>query len=198
MSRLLDAFGCWREILVSVCTTGRAIRRTPETLSFGSAFGVLTTSTKLDLNGRSPERQLIRPNPPIARQINFGRSGGLGGYSSQDPSVLRFQHPSPPPPQCSLLPYALPSALIASAASVSATPSLTLKTSISDVNVNGLENLKVTTTVTNTGDGTLKLLNDPRGVLNTFPENTFNITNPAGSRPSFHGAKVNQRSCFLS
>ena len=85
---------------------------------------------------------------------------------------------------------------IASAATVSATPSLILKTSTPDINVGGLENLKVTTTVTNTGEGTLKLLNDPRGVLNTFPENTFNIANLAGSRPSFHGAKVNHPSSY--
>jgi len=85
-------------------------------------------------------------------------------------------------------------ALIASATSVSAARSLTLKTSTPDVNVSGLENLKVTATITNTGDVTLKLLNDPRGVLNTFPENSFNIANPVGSRPSFHGAKVNHPS----
>jgi len=53
-----------------------------------------------------------------------------------------------------------------------------------------LENLKVTTTVTNTGDETLKLLNDPRGALSPFPENTFSITDPNGSSPSFNGAKV--------
>jgi len=92
--------------------------------------------------------------------------------------------------------YSICGSLVALIASVSAAPSLTLKTSTPDVNVSGLENLKVTTTITNTGDGTLKLLNDPRGVLNTFPENTFIVTNPAGSRPSFHGAKVNHPSSY--
>ena len=48
-----------------------------------------------------------------------------------------------------------------------------------------------TLTITNTGDETLKLLNDPRGVLDSFPENTFSITDPIGSSPSFVGAKVN-------
>ena len=82
-------------------------------------------------------------------------------------------------------------ALVVSAIAVSAAPGLTLKTTTPTVNVDGLQNLKVTTTVTNTGDGTLKLLNDPRGVLNSFPENSFTVTNPSGSSPSFTGAKVN-------
>ena len=87
--------------------------------------------------------------------------------------------------------------LTASAVSVSAVPSLSLKTSTPSVDVNGLENLKVMTTVTNTGDETLRLLNDPRGVLNTFPENTFTITDPAGSGPLFNGAKVGHSPGFL-
>ena len=80
--------------------------------------------------------------------------------------------------------------LIASAIAVSADPSLTVKASTSNVNVDGLENLEVTTTVFNAGDETLRLLNDPRGVLDPFPENTFSITNAVGSRPLFNGAKV--------
>jgi len=89
-------------------------------------------------------------------------------------------------------------ALVASAVAVSAAPGLAVKTSTSNLNVYGLENLKVTTTVTNTGDETLKLLNDPRGVLNSFPENTFSITDSAsGSHPLFKGAKVNRPSGFL-
>jgi len=82
--------------------------------------------------------------------------------------------------------------LVASTVAVSAAPGLTVKTSTPNIKVDGLENLKVTTTVVNTGDETLKLLNDPRGVLNTFPENTFSITDAAGSRPLFNGAKVNR------
>ena len=89
-------------------------------------------------------------------------------------------------------------ALVASAVAVFAAPGLTVKTSTSNVNVDGLENLKVTTTVINTGDETLKLLNDPRGVLNSFPENTFSITDGAGSRPLFKGAKVNCTSDYLA
>jgi len=89
-------------------------------------------------------------------------------------------------------------ALVVSAVAVSAAPGLTLKTSTSNVNVDGLENLKVTTTVTNTGDETLKLLNDPRGVLSAFPENTFTVTDADGSRPSFNGAKVNRPPGYLT
>jgi len=50
-------------------------------------------------------------------------------------------------------------------------PRLTVETSIPNVNVNvnRLEELKITTTITNTGDETLKLLNDPCGVLDPFP-----------------------------
>ena len=82
-------------------------------------------------------------------------------------------------------------ALVASAVVVAAAPGLTVKTSTSNAKVNGLENLKVTTTVTNSGDQTLKLLNDPRGVLNTFPEDSFSITCASGNSPAFNGAKVN-------
>ena len=80
--------------------------------------------------------------------------------------------------------------LVAYALAVSATPGLTVKASVPNVQVDGLEYLKVTATVTNTGDETLKLLNDPRGVLNPFPEDTFSITDGTGSRPSFNGARV--------
>ena len=86
--------------------------------------------------------------------------------------------------------------LLVSAVTVSAAPGLTVKTSTPNPNVDGLGNLKVTTTVTNTGDKTLKLLNDPRGVLNTFPENTFIVTDTTGSRPSFNGAKVDDASGY--
>jgi len=81
-------------------------------------------------------------------------------------------------------------ALVASAAAVSAAPGLTVKASIPNAEVDGLGNLKVTTTITNTGDETLKLLNDPRGVLSTFPEDSFTITDTTGSSPLFDGAKV--------
>ena len=79
--------------------------------------------------------------------------------------------------------------LVSSSPSVA--PRLTVKTSTSDLNIDGLENLNVTTTVVNTGGVFLKVLNDPRGVLNPFPENSFTFVNPSGSQPSFVGARVN-------
>ena len=76
----------------------------------------------------------------------------------------------------------------------SATRGLVVKISVPNVDVNGLENLKVTTTVTNTGDETLKLLNDPNGVLYSFPADKFTITSPAGTHLPFIGAMVNHPS----
>jgi len=39
-------------------------------------------------------------------------------------------------------------------------------------------------------DETLKLFNGPRGTLDSFPENTFSIADPIGSRQSFIDARV--------
>ena len=92
-------------------------------------------------------------------------------------------------------------ALVAHVAAVSSAPSvaprLTVKTSTPDLNIDGLENLNVTATVVNTGGVSLKLLNDPRGVLDPFPEDSFTFTNPSDSSPSFVGAKVNQKSRYM-
>ena len=84
--------------------------------------------------------------------------------------------------------------LVASAVAAGAAPSLTVKASAPNVEVYGLRNMKVTVTIINTGDEVLKLLNDPRGVLSSFPEDSFIITNANGTHPSFDGAKVNYRS----
>jgi len=83
-------------------------------------------------------------------------------------------------------------ALVASALAVSAAPSLSLKLSTPSA-VNGVENLKVLITLTNDGDQTLKILNDPRGSLNSFPANTFSVTHSTGASPAFVGAKVKYR-----
>ncbi|KAI1786570.1 metalloprotease, partial [Ganoderma leucocontextum] len=80
-------------------------------------------------------------------------------------------------------------ALAATASAVAAAPSLSLKVTGSDA-VDGVENFKVVTTLTNTGDETIKLLNDPRGALRTLPANTFAITTDDGASPSFSGVKV--------
>ena len=88
-------------------------------------------------------------------------------------------------------------ALVAYATTVSATPSLTVMTWAPNVNVVGLKNLKVTATITNTGRKTLKLLNEPRGVLSSFPDDSFVITNATGSSPSFEGARVGHVSRYM-
>ncbi|KAL1951282.1 hypothetical protein VTO73DRAFT_431 [Trametes versicolor] len=80
-------------------------------------------------------------------------------------------------------------ALAASAVAVSAERGLSLKVSGPEA-VDGVDNLKVTTTLVNTGDETLKLLNDPRGALHTLPANTFDIVADSGASPSFTGVKV--------
>jgi len=87
---------------------------------------------------------------------------------------------------------------VSAAPTISTVPSLTIKSSTPNIDVDGLENLRITTTIVNTGSETLKLLNDPRGVLSSFPENTFNITDAAGSHPSFNGARVNDTSGYLT
>ena len=81
-------------------------------------------------------------------------------------------------------------ALVASAVAVSAAPGLSLTLSGAD-KVDGVNNLKITATVKNTGDETLKLLNDPRGVLNQLPTEAFRITHDdTGASPAFTGARV--------
>ena len=56
--------------------------------------------------------------------------------------------------------------------------------------VSSVESLKLTTTLTNTGDETLKILNDPRGPLNKLPTDTFAISAGSGATPSFTGMKL--------
>lgn len=71
----------------------------------------------------------------------------------------------------------------------SATASLSLAVS-GVTNVQGVDNLSVMTTLTNTGDETLKLYKDPRSVLSSFPENTFSIVSDTGASPDFVGARA--------
>ena len=65
--------------------------------------------------------------------------------------------------------------LVAPAVVVSVDPGLTL-----NIDLNGLESRKVTTTNTNTSDESLKLLNNPRVVLDSFPKVYYTTTNPDG------------------
>ncbi|KAF9051379.1 hypothetical protein BJ165DRAFT_1400905 [Panaeolus papilionaceus] len=80
-------------------------------------------------------------------------------------------------------------ALTSLAIAVSASPSLSLK--VSGVqSVQNVENFTVKTVLTNTGDETVKVLNDPRGPLSKMPTDTFTITNAKGDKPAFNGIKV--------
>jgi len=56
--------------------------------------------------------------------------------------------------------------------------------------VDSVEHLKIVATVTNTGDETLKVLNDPRGPLNKIPTDTFVMTDAKGAQPSFTGINL--------
>jgi peptidyl-Lys metalloendopeptidase len=56
--------------------------------------------------------------------------------------------------------------------------------------VTSVGDLQVIATLANTGTDELKLLNDPRTVLDAFETGTFTITNAAGKSPSFIGAFV--------
>ena len=95
-------------------------------------------------------------------------------------------------------------AIIASAVAVSAAPgilvdiNLTVLLSLLGLKDGGSESMKVVTTVANTGNKPLRLLRDPRGVLNSFPEDSFTIADSTGSRPSFNGARVRLVSGYLT
>ncbi|KAF9529057.1 peptidyl-Lys metalloendopeptidase [Crepidotus variabilis] len=56
--------------------------------------------------------------------------------------------------------------------------------------VNSVGSLKVVVTLTNTGDETLKILNDPNGPLSRLPTDTFIIADKTGSTPNFSGVKA--------
>jgi len=80
-------------------------------------------------------------------------------------------------------------ALIFSPPAAFASPGLSVHIS-GPQTVQGIENLILVTTMTNTGDETLKLLNDPRSLLSNMSTDTFIVRDAAGRRPSFHGIRV--------
>ncbi|KAF8636946.1 hypothetical protein AX17_003197 [Amanita inopinata Kibby_2008] len=80
-------------------------------------------------------------------------------------------------------------AIIGSAIVVSAAPGLSVKVT-GPSSVDHVRDLKVTTTITNTGDETLKVLNDPLSPLSQLPANTFAITDASGTAPTFTGIKA--------
>ncbi|KAJ8091723.1 hypothetical protein PM082_020958 [Marasmius tenuissimus] len=69
-------------------------------------------------------------------------------------------------------------------------PGLTLSVAGPSDVVNGVQNLKVTAILTNTGNETLKLLNDPRGPLSKMSTNTFSILSSSGHTPDFTGVRL--------
>ncbi|KAF9523095.1 peptidyl-Lys metalloendopeptidase [Crepidotus variabilis] len=75
------------------------------------------------------------------------------------------------------------------AVAIAADPSLSLKVS-GPAAVDGVDNLKIVTTLTNTGAETVKVLNDPNGPLSKLPTNTFTITDASGTTPAFNGVKA--------
>ncbi|KAJ8093481.1 hypothetical protein PM082_020338 [Marasmius tenuissimus] len=77
--------------------------------------------------------------------------------------------------------------LCLSAISAAAAPGLSLAVAGSN-SFAGVENFKITTSLVNTGDESLKLLKDPRSVLSAIPTDSFVITNAEGAVPAFIGA----------
>ncbi|KAB5588440.1 Peptidyl-Lys metalloendopeptidase [Ceratobasidium theobromae] len=71
---------------------------------------------------------------------------------------------------------------------VSAAPSIHVSTGV-PAQVNGVDNLSITTVVTNTGDEALKILNNPGSALVSAETKTFEIANDKGS-PAFTGMLV--------
>jgi peptidyl-Lys metalloendopeptidase len=85
----------------------------------------------------------------------------------------------------------LVASLIVPAIAVAAAPGLNLQISGAE-NVHGVDNLSIKATLINTGDSTLRLLNNPNSVLTPqWKTATFTPTNAqSGARPAFKGAKV--------
>ncbi|TFK98814.1 hypothetical protein BDV98DRAFT_657759 [Pterulicium gracile] len=81
----------------------------------------------------------------------------------------------------------LVAAALAFASTVAAAPGLRISVS-APASVNGVQDLKLSTTLTNTGDEILRVLNDPESILDDLDTDTFSITSSSGSHPSFTGA----------
>ncbi|KAK0185414.1 hypothetical protein F5146DRAFT_180093 [Armillaria mellea] len=85
--------------------------------------------------------------------------------------------------------FYLSTALLAFASVASATKSLTISTSV-PASVSDVSALEVVTTVVNSGDETVKLLNDPRTVLSSWATESFTVVNSAGISADFTGVAV--------
>ena len=68
--------------------------------------------------------------------------------------------------------------------------SLTFVGPLGPSNVGGVDNFKVEATITNTGNETVKLLDDPRTLASTLPVDKFTIVHANGGNPSFMGMFV--------
>ncbi|PFH46155.1 hypothetical protein AMATHDRAFT_77803 [Amanita thiersii Skay4041] len=79
--------------------------------------------------------------------------------------------------------------LSATTVSVFAVPSLSMEVTGPD-DVQRVEAMIVTTTITNTGDKVLQLLNEPNGPLSDIPTDTFEIKDASGNSPEFIGIRV--------
>ncbi|KAK1235662.1 hypothetical protein PQX77_001104 [Marasmius sp. AFHP31] len=75
------------------------------------------------------------------------------------------------------------------AISVAAAPGLSLSVSGSK-KLAGVQDFKITTSLINTGNETLKLVKDPRTILSSLPTNCFTISNAEGASPVFTGARA--------
>jgi peptidyl-Lys metalloendopeptidase len=69
-------------------------------------------------------------------------------------------------------------------------PCLSLTSVIGPQSVSSVKYLQIVATVVNTGSVELKLLNDPRTVLDPLETDTFYITDAAGNAPMFVGTLV--------
>lgn len=72
---------------------------------------------------------------------------------------------------------------------VTTLPSLSLRVSGPE-NIEGIENLKLVATITNTCNQTMKLLNVPGSPLSKAPAEIFWVRDVAGNKPLFTGIRV--------
>jgi len=56
--------------------------------------------------------------------------------------------------------------------------------------VNGVQSLVFTSAVTNAGNATLKILNDPRSIMGKLPVDSFIFKSEGGSSPVFTAVRV--------
>ncbi|KAF4615936.1 hypothetical protein D9613_011329 [Agrocybe pediades] len=126
----------------------------------------------------------IPPFPPEFRPSlhlanSFGHFTMQLGSNFRSPSKRLYHHSCP-----------VATHLIRTPVKALAAPSLLLKTTGPDA-VNTVADLRVVTTLTNTGNNTLKLLHHPLTVLSRLPRNNFLISHKlSGAQPRFKGVLV--------